>query len=334
MSFQGRRLQLGLSAVVVAAAVCNALALWGPATAQRVQFVLEAALCAGALLVGVVVVARASGLSRWWRVSLLSAIATFLAAESLAHLVGGTHPGGAAPAPAVVGYFVAGLLFCVAMLLLVRAGRNCDVPTPARGWPAVITTILDGLVSTLAFCHLLYVARLGAIDGAALPRSTNTEVVWGIAGVELITVVGAVLLAMWYPPYRPGRANYMLLAAAVITLASSDRLLAYLQSVGVTTLNLWVGIGFVLAPLFIVWSLLVLPPRPRPPRRRTGHELGAAHPALCRLHGQYHSAHLSSPGRTGNRRAFRQHLFGDGVARRDPLRGGNAGAADAHRTAC
>lgn len=265
MSFQGRRLQLGLSAVVVAAAVFNALALWGPATAQRVQFVLEAALCAGALLVGLIVVARASGLSRWWRVSLLSAIATFLAAEALAHLVSGTHPGGTAPAPAVVGYFVAGLLFCVAMLLLVRAGRNCDVPTPARGWPAVITTILDGLVSTLAFCHLVYVARLGAMDGAALPRSTNTEVVWGIAGVELITVVGAVLLAMWYPPYRPGRANYMLLAAAVITLASSDRLLAYLKSVGVTTLNLWVGIGFVLAPLLIVWSLLVLPPRPRPP---------------------------------------------------------------------
>ncbi|SOX54332.1 diguanylate phosphodiesterase, partial [Mycobacterium ahvazicum] len=264
LSFQGRRLQLGLSAVVIAAAVFNALALWGPASAQRVQFVLEAALCAGALFVGLVVVARASGLSRWWRVSLLSAIATFLAAESLAHLVGGTHPGGAAPAPAVVGYFVAGLLFCVAMLLLVRAGRNCDVPTSARGWSAVITTVLDGLVSTLAFCHLVYVARLGAMDGAALPRSTNTGVVWGIAGVELITVVGAVLLAMWYPPYRPGRANYMLLAAAVITLASSDRLLAYLQSVGVTTLNLWVGIGFVLAPLFIVWSLLVLPPRPRP----------------------------------------------------------------------
>ena len=56
MSFQSRRLHFGLSAVVVAAAAFNALAPWGVATAQRVQFVLEATLCVGALLVGLVVV--------------------------------------------------------------------------------------------------------------------------------------------------------------------------------------------------------------------------------------------------------------------------------------
>jgi diguanylate cyclase (GGDEF)-like protein len=264
LSFQSHRLHFGLSAVVVIAAAFNALAPWGVAVAQRGQFVLEATLCVGALLVGLVVVGRVAGPSRWWRVSLLAAIAIFLTAECGSRLGGAAHPGGTAPTPAVVAYFVAGLLFGVAMLLLVRAGREHDVHTRVRVGPSVVTTVLDGLVSSLAFCHLVYVARAGAMGGAALPRSTNTAVVYGIAAVELVTVVGAVLLAMWYPPYRAGRTNYMLLAAAVITLTSSDRLLAYLRSVGVTTLDLWVGIGFVMAPLLIAWSLLVLPPRPRP----------------------------------------------------------------------
>ncbi|WAC93851.1 putative bifunctional diguanylate cyclase/phosphodiesterase [Mycobacterium sp. Aquia_213] len=264
MSFQSRRLHFGLSAVVVAAAAFNALALWGVAVARRVQFALEASLCVGALLVGLVVVGRVAGLSRWWRVSLLGAIAIFLTAEGGSQLGGAGHPGGTAPKPAVVAYFVAGLLFGVAMLLLVRAGSGHDVRTRVRAGRGVTTTVLDGLVTALAFCHLVYIARLGAMGGAALPRSTNTAVVYGIAAIELVTVVGAVLLAMWWPPYRPGRANYMLLAAAVITLTSSDRLLAYLRSVGVTVLDLWVGIGFVMAPLLIAWSLLVLPPRPRP----------------------------------------------------------------------
>jgi len=115
----------------------------------------------------------------------------------------------------------------------------------------------------------VYVARLGAMDGAALPRSTNTAVVFGIAAVELAVVVGAVLLAMWYPPYRQGRANYMFLAAAVMTLTSSDRLLAYFRSVEVTALDPWISCGFVIAPLLITLSLLEFPPRPRPDEDET-----------------------------------------------------------------
>ena len=77
MPFGSRHLCRGLSAVVVAAAGFNALGLWGVATAQRVQFVLEATICFGALLVGLVVTRRVTGLWRWWRVALLVAIATF-----------------------------------------------------------------------------------------------------------------------------------------------------------------------------------------------------------------------------------------------------------------
>ena len=266
MSLWSRRLRSGLSAAVVAAAGFNALGLWGVATAQRVQFVIEATLCVTALAVGLVVARRVTGLSRWWRTTLVAAIATFLAAEYLSRLGHAPDLSPTAPAPAVVGYFVAGLLFATAMVLLVRAGRDGDSRTSVRTWPSVITTVLDGLLATLAFSHLVYVARLGAMDGAALPRSTNTTVVFGIAAVELVTVVGAVLLAMWYPPYRPGRTNYMLLAGAVMTLTSADRLLAYFRSVDFTALDPWVGVGFVIAPLLITLSLLEFPPRPRPDR--------------------------------------------------------------------
>ncbi|EHB47842.1 diguanylate cyclase/phosphodiesterase [Mycolicibacterium rhodesiae JS60] len=266
MPFTSRRLRSGLSAAVVAAAGFNALGLWGVVTAQRVQFVIEAILCVSALVVGLVVVRRVTGLSRWWRVTLLAAIAVYLAAEYLSRLGHAPDLSPTAPALAIAGYFVAGLLFASSMVLLVRAGHDGDTRTSVRTWPGVITTVLDGLLATLAFSHLVYVARLGAMDGAALPRSTNSVVVVGIAAVELVTVVGAVLLAMWYPPYRPGRTNYMLLAGSVITLTSADRLLAYFRSVDVAGRDLWIGVGFVIAPLLITLSLLEYPPRARPHR--------------------------------------------------------------------
>ncbi len=230
------------------------------------QFVLEAAICIGAVLYGLVVLRRVSGLWRWWRVCLVAAVAIFLTAEILSQLAGGSaaERGATAPWPAVVAYFVAAVLFCAAMVLLVRAGRPHDVGTRIRVWPGVVTTVLDGLVAMLAFFHLLYIARLGTVNAAALPRPTSSQAVFGIATAELVVVVGAVLVAMWFPPYRPGRANYMLLAAAVITLASADRLLAYLHSIGVAQLDLWVGTGFVIAALFAGLSLGELPPRTRP----------------------------------------------------------------------
>lgn len=267
MSSESRRLRYGLSAVVVAAAGLNALGLWGEQTAQRVQFALEANLCVVALVVGLVVARRVTGLSRWWRVSLLAAIAAFLTAELLSRL--GHAADHDAPAAAVAGYFLAGLLFGTAMVLLVRSGHQGNTKRRVRVWPGVVTTVLDGLLAALAFSHLVYVARSGAMDGAALPRSTNTAVVVGIAAVELVVVVGAVLLAMWYPRYRPGRANYMFLAAAVMTLTSSDRLLAYFRNVAVTALDPWVASGFVIAPLLITLSLLEFPPRTRPDHDET-----------------------------------------------------------------
>lgn len=238
----------------------------GVSTALRVQFALEAIVCIAALVVGLAVIPRVTGLSRWWRMSLLAAVAIFLAAELGWQLAGFADRHATAPWLSVVAYFVGAFFFSTAMVLLIRAGRDHD--SPARGgltWRKVMTTVLDGLISALSFSQFIYLARPGAIDSAALPRSTNTTVVLAIAAVEMVVVMIAVLIAMWYPPYRLGRANYMLLAAAVITLVSSDRLLAYLRSVDMSSLDLWIGAGFIVAPLLIAWSLLELPP-PRPPR--------------------------------------------------------------------
>lgn len=267
MRFVSRRIGFGLSAVVLAAAAFNALGLWGVGTAQRTQFVLEATVCVAALLIGLLVVRQLAGPARWWRVILLAAIATYLAAECLSQRVRAANSGATAPPSAIVGYFLAGLLFGAAMFVLVRSAIRPQPRTWLRGRQSVITAGLDGLLAALAFFHLVYVARLGAMNGAALSRSTNTAVVTGIAAVELVVVVSVVMVAMWYPPYRPDRVNYMLLAAAVMTLTSSDRLLAYLRSVAVAQLDLWVGTGFVIAPLLTAWSLLDFPPRARP-----GHE--------------------------------------------------------------
>lgn len=264
MSFGSRRLRCGLTVAVVAATAFNAVGLWGVPTALRVQFALEAIVCVAALVIGVAVIPRVTGLSRWWRISLLAAVAIFLVAELLWQLGGPADRHTTAPWQGVVAYFVGAFFFSMAMVLLIRAGRDHAVPARVLSWPRIITTVLDGLVSALAFSHLIYLARAGAMDTASLPRSTNTGVVFGIATVELVVVMVAILVAMWYPPYRLGRANYMLLAAGVITLVSSDRLLAYLRSVDVSSLDLWVATGFVFAPLLIAWSLLVLPPRPRP----------------------------------------------------------------------
>jgi diguanylate cyclase (GGDEF)-like protein len=262
LSLHSRRLHRLTFAAVLAAAVFNTLALWGVAAAQHGQSVLEVAVSLGALVYGVVVVRSMVGPSRRWRLFILGAIATFMVGEVLWRF-NGAGGRASAPWPITVAYFVAAACFCTAMVLLVRGNRRHGTRTPVQVRLGVLTTVLDGLVAATSFLLLVYVARFGAVDGFALPWSRNPVVVFGLAAVELVVVVGAVLVAMWYPRYRPGRTNFMLMAAAVIILASSDRLLAYLHSVGVARLDLWVGTGFVIAPLLVGLSLSVLPPRQR-----------------------------------------------------------------------
>lgn len=95
-----------------------------------------------------------------------------------------------------------------------------------------MVTVLDGLVAAAAFSILAFIAGLGAMTGAALPRSQNTTVVVAYSLLELVVVVVAALMAMAYRRDRPDRVNYLLLSGGVLTIAASDRLAAYLRTVG------------------------------------------------------------------------------------------------------
>ena len=122
--------------------------------------------------------------------------------------------------------------------------------------------MLDGLVAAAAFTILVAMAGLGAVSGAALPRSQNTAIVIAYSLVELIVIVVAVLMAMAYPRDRPYRANYLLLSGGVVLIAASDRLVAYLRNVGVDNGDLWGGVGTILGPLIIAFALLERRPHP------------------------------------------------------------------------
>jgi diguanylate cyclase len=67
------------------------------------------------------------------------------------------------------------------------------------------------------------------------------------------------LIAIVYRPDRPYRTNYLLLACAVVMLAASDRVTAYLRTIGAEHGELWSGIGFVLGPLLLAFAVLDLP---------------------------------------------------------------------------
>ena len=137
-------------------------------------------------------------------------------------------------------------------------------------------------MAALAFSILVYIA-FGAKTDVALPRSGNTTVVIAYSVHGAHRGGGGALMAMVYRPDRPYRANYLLLSGGIVMIAASDRMVAYLHTIGAEGGDLWGGIGFVLGPLMIAFALLELPPRPASAAQRGRHGLGAADPALCRI---------------------------------------------------
>ena len=77
--------------------------------------------------------------------------------------------------------------------------------------------------------------------------------------IELVVVVVAVLIAIVYRPDRPYRANYLLLSGGIVIVSASDRVVAYLRTIGVDGADLWGAFGFTLGPLMIAFALLQLP---------------------------------------------------------------------------
>ncbi|MFY9918200.1 MAG: EAL domain-containing protein, partial [Mycobacterium sp.] len=128
---------------------------------------------------------------------------------------------------------------------------------PVRG--SRVITVLDGLVAAITFSLLVEISGFGDRTGAVLPRSADSAVLVVYALLELVVVVTAMLTAITYCPGRAYRTNYLLFACGVVTIASSDRIVTYLRTVGMEGGQLWGSIGFVLGPLLIAYAVLDLP---------------------------------------------------------------------------
>lgn len=262
VSVTNGQLRLGLFAGVLVLLCVNALALWGEATARQVHFALLVIAGIAVVVTGVAVARRVTGIARAWRLLGVATIVCNLVGDVIWWSNGAT-PTGTAPWPAVAAYFLSALLALGALALLAFAGvgQTAWRSDPVR--TTRIVTVIDGLVAALAFAILAVAAGVGASTGASLPRSGNTVAVIVYSAIQLVVVVAAVLIATWYRRDRPYRANFLLLAAGTVMLVSSDRLVAYLRTVGFERGDLWVGIGFVLGLLLIAYGMLELtPPRP------------------------------------------------------------------------
>ena len=266
MRVTGGRLRLGLFAVVLALLCVNALAVWGQQAAQVVFTALQATIGLAAIVCAFVVARRKHGLERSWRLAVIAAFVASLVGDLLWY-AGRTTVDGTAPPIGVATYFLPPLLTLVITVALVRSGG----PVPSRRGAARgsrVITIFDGLVSTITFSLLVLISGFGDRTGAVLPRSDNTAVLVVYALLELVVVVTAMLTMIAYSQDRAYRANYLLLAAGVITIAASDRLVTYFRTVGIEGGHLWGSIGFVLGQLLIAYAVLDLPSYPVSKRAR------------------------------------------------------------------
>jgi diguanylate cyclase len=254
VSLKSYQTRLGLFAFVAVVAVVNALAIWGERTARLGELVLQSIVGAGTILCGLMVARRMTGQSRRWRLLVVAGCLAFLAGELMWWFTGAAAN---APPLSVVAYFLPPLFGLAAMVVLARsAGALSRHPNGQLRHSRAITAV-DGVVAAVAFTILVVIAG----TGPSLPRSGNTAVVVGYAATELVVVVTGVIMAVVYRADRPYRANYLWLAGGILTVAASDRMIAYFHTIGVAGGDLWGGVGFVLGPLAIAFSMLELSPR-------------------------------------------------------------------------
>ena len=165
-------------------------------------------------------------------------------------------------------YFLPPLLTLMIAGLLVRTGGPVHDGRDGPVRSSRVVTVLDGLVAAISFMLLVHISGFGDRTGAVLPRSDNEAVLVVYALLELVVVVTATLTAITYRRDRAYRANYLLLACGVVMIASSDRMVIYLRTVGLEGGQLWGSIGFVLGQLLIAYAVLDLPPQPATRRGR------------------------------------------------------------------
>ena len=267
MRVTGGQFRVGLFAAVLALLCLNALTLWGEQTAQWVFTALQAITGLGAIVCALVVARRTQGPATAWRLVVVAAFVSSLVGDLLWY-AGRVGALGTAPPLAVAAYFIPPLLTLVIAVLVVRSSGAMSEGRdgPSRG--SRLITVFDGLVAAITFLLLVEISGFGDRSGAVLPRSANTAVVVFYALLELVVVVTAVLTAITYRQDRAYRTNYLLVTCGVVTIASSDRIVTYLRTVGLEGGQLWGSIGFVLGQLLIAYAVLDLPPYPASRRAR------------------------------------------------------------------
>jgi diguanylate cyclase (GGDEF)-like protein len=246
----GHRIRLTLVVAVLMLVLLNSLALWGQEPAHRISAVLQFATCVGAVIYGLLMVRRTRGVARGWRLLVVAALICLLAAE----ITWWTFWTTAWPA-GVAAYFLFPLLALASVLTLARSGGGVAGSPDGSMSHTVVTTGLDGLVAGTSFTILVIIGGFGALSTSSWPRSAYPMVETAYSLLELVLVVFAIVIAMVYPQDRPYRANYLLLSCGVVVIVAADRVVAYLDSVGLESGRPWGGLGLVLGPLVIAFAV-------------------------------------------------------------------------------
>ncbi len=246
------RPSLIITAAVPLLAVVNALALWGDQAARLGELILQVAVGLGAALCGLLVAREVSGLARWWRLLYVAAIVTWI----LAQISWYTNASDTASTMARIAYFTLPVLALASMVLLVRSSGGVTGPHESPLRHPYVTNAFDAVIAGISFLILAAMGEFGTSSTASLPRSGVPVLDVMFAVAELLLVATAVVIAMIYEPGRPFRRNYLLLASGLVTMAASDRVVAYFRSVGVDGGDLWGGIGLIVGPMIIAFAFL------------------------------------------------------------------------------
>ena len=260
MATERSRARLYIFGGVTLLAAVNALALFGGRVAHRGETFLQLATGLAAIICGLVVARRVTGASRWWRLLYAFGVGMWLFGQVL-WWTGNPEARGAATIPGVMAHLSLPVLVLAGVVPLVLGSGPVFAPGGLL-WHPPVTSLIDGVVAGLSFLVLATMGGFGAGSSAALPRSGSPVVELAFASAEVVIVGAVVVIAMVYDLHRPYRVNYLLVAAGVVSMATSDRLIAYFRSIDADGGELFGGLGLILGPVMIAFAMLEYPPQP------------------------------------------------------------------------
>ena len=251
---------------LVALLVVNAISPWSHEVARYVSLTVGLGTALGGGLCGLIVAHRVTGWARRWRLLLSTGLLFLFVGEALWWAQGFGEP---VPAVSLFAYLMCPMLALAAIGALVKAGGGLTGSDDTEVRPTPITTVIDGVVACLAFLILVAMGGFGVGSSVSLPRSDNVTFEFLFALAELCVVVLAVVVAMTFQADRPCRANLLMLCTGLLVAITSDRVIAYFDSMGAEGAGRWGGIGFTVGLMLIGVSMLEQT-HEQGPRQRTG----------------------------------------------------------------